>query len=131
MNCIFCDKSKISNIVYEDDFVIAFMDIDPINEGHILVIPKTHYLDMDEIPDNIISHLMIVSKKIVNVLKNIYKPDGYSIMQNGGEFNDIGHYHLHIFPRYKNDGFSWNYSDDEQNVNSVIAERIRDLLSNR
>jgi histidine triad (HIT) family protein len=52
--------------VYEDELVIAFMDIDPINEGHVLVIPKTHYLDMDEIPDNIISHLMIVSKKIVN-----------------------------------------------------------------
>ena len=78
-----------------------------------------------------ISHLMIVSKTIVNLLKTIYKPDGYSIMQNGGEFNDIGHYHLHIFPRYKNDGFSWNYSDDEKNVNSVIAEKIRDLLSNR
>ena len=69
------------------------MDMEPINEGHILLVPKEHYLDVDEI----LSHLMIISKKIVSVLKEIYRPNGYSIMQNGGEFNDVGHYHLHIF----------------------------------
>lgn len=83
--CIFCNKENlISDIVYEDELVMAFMDIEPINEGHVLLIPKEHYLDVDEIPDEILSHLMIISKKIVAALKEIYKPDGYSIMQNGG-----------------------------------------------
>lgn len=60
-----------------------------------------------QMPDEVLSHFMIVSKKIVSALKDIYKSNGYSIMQNGGEFNDIGHYHLHIFQRYKGDVFGW------------------------
>lgn len=129
MECIFCHKEKlVTDIVYEDDMVMAFMDMDPINEGHVLLVPKNHYLDVDEMPDEILTHLMLVSKKIVAVLKEIYKPDGYSIMQNGGEFNDIGHYHLQIFPRYKGDGFGWTYGEGVKNVNGEIAGRIKDAI---
>lgn len=125
--CIFCHKEKIAtDIVYEDDMVMAFMDMDPINEGHVLLVPKKHYLDVDEMPDEILTHLMVVSKKIVAVLKEIYKPDGYSIMQNGGEFNDVGHYHLHIFPRYRGDGFGWTFGEGVKNVNAEIAGKIGD-----
>lgn len=127
--CIFCHKEKlVTDIVYEDDMVMAFMDMDPINEGHVLLVPKNHYLDVDEMPDESLTHMMLVSKKIVAVLKEIYKPDGYSIMQNGGEFNDVGHYHLHIFPRYKEDGFGWTYGEGVKDVNSEIAGRIKDAI---
>ena len=71
-----------------------------------------------------LAHLMIVSKKIVAALKEIYHPNDYSIMQNGGEFNDVGHYHMHIFPRYAEDGFGWTYGSEEKAVNAEIAERI-------
>lgn len=71
---------------------------------------------------------MVVSKKIVAAIKEIYQPDGYSIMQNGGEFNDVGHYHLHIFPRYKGDGFGWTYGSEVKNVNAEIAKRIKSKL---
>lgn len=115
VECIFCHKEKIvTDIVYEDELVLAFLDMEPINEGHILLIPKKHYLDVDEIPDEVLSHLMIISKKIVSALKEIYCPDGYSIMQNGGKFNDVGHYHLHIFPRYKRDVFGWTYGENKK-----------------
>lgn len=124
--CVFCHKEKIlTDFVYEDEVVIAFMDMEPINEGHVLLVPKQHYLDADEIPDELLAHLMIVSKKIVKALKEIYHPDGYSVMQNGGEFNDVGHYHMHIFPRYAGDGFGWTYGSDEKAVNTEIAEKIR------
>lgn len=127
--CVFCDRNKIiTDFVYEDNAVLAFLDSDPINEGHILIIPKEHYLDADEIPDEILAHLMIISKKIVAALKGIYKPNGYSIMQNGGDFNDVGHYHLHIFPRYTGDSFSWTYGSERKNVNEEIAKRIRDRI---
>lgn len=127
--CVFCDRNKITtDFVYEDDLVMAFMDSDPINEGHILVIPKEHYFDVDEIPDKILAHLMIISKKIVAALKEIYKPNGYSIMQNGGDFNDIGHFHLHIFPRYTGDRFTWIYDNESKKVNGEIAKRIRDRI---
>ena len=126
----FCHKEKIvTDFVYEDEMVMAFMDMDPINEGHVLLVPKDHYLDVDEMPDEVLSHLMIVSKKIVSALTDIYKSNGYSIMQNGGKFNDIGHYHLHIFPRYKGDGFGWTYGNDAKDVNAMIAKRIRERLS--
>ncbi|MBE6879310.1 MAG: HIT family protein [Ruminococcaceae bacterium] len=130
MKCVFCHKEKIiTDIIYEDESVMAFMDMEPINEGHILLVPKEHYLDVDEIPDETLSRLMIVSKKIVAVLKEIYKPDGYTIIQNGGRFNDVGHYHLHIFPRFVSDGFGWIYGDNSMNLNSEIARRIRDRLT--
>jgi len=128
--CIFCHKEKlVTDIIYEDETVMAFMDMDPINEGHVLIVPKQHYLDADEMPDELLAHISIVAKKIVGALKKVYQPDGYSIMQNGGEFNDVGHYHLHVFPRYRGDGFGWNYSDERKNVNSEIANRIKEAIS--
>lgn len=131
VNCIFCkiaNKKIESNIVYESNNIIAFLDIDPINEGHILVIPKEHYLDIDEIPKELLTHLLDITQKIVIAIKKIYNPNGYSIMQNGGEFNDIGHFHLHIFPRYQNDGFGWKCNENETNVSKEIASNIRKAL---
>ncbi len=131
-NCIFCNRENlVTDIVYEDELVMAFMDIEPINEGHVLLIPKEHYLDVDEIPDETLSHLMIISKKIVSALKEIYKPDGYSIMQNGGSFNDVGHYHLHIFPRYSGDGFGWTCGEERKNRNTEKTKRISEMLHGR
>ena len=130
MNCIFCHKENLTtDIVYEDELVMAFMDMDPINEGHVLLVPKNHYLDVDELPDEVLTHLMLISKKLVAALKEIYHPDGYTIMQNGGRFNDVGHYHLHIFPRYQGDGFGWTYGEEKKNVNTEIAKRIRDIMN--
>lgn len=124
--CVFCHKDKIiTDFIYEDEKVMAFMDMEPINEGHVLLVLKEHYLDIDEIPDDILAHLIIISKKIVLALKETYNPNGYSIMQNGGEFNDVGHYHLHIFPRYIGDGFGWTYGNDRKDVNADIAQKIR------
>lgn len=125
--CIFCDIAKHTldaNIVYEDDLITAFLDSNPINEGHILIVPKKHYLDIDEIPEEITSHITFIAKKIVTTLKNIYRPDGYSIMQNGGIFNDIGHFHLHIFPRYSDDGFDWIDNKKEAEYSKKVAEKI-------
>ena len=127
MSCIFCkiaNKEIESNIVHESNNIIAFLDTDPINEGHILVVPKEHYLDIEELPVELLNEIMELSQRIVKVLKEIYKPNGYSIMQNGGEFNEIGHFHLHIFPRYKNDGFGWTSSEENIAVNKNIADKI-------
>ncbi|MBO4636166.1 MAG: HIT family protein [Clostridiales bacterium] len=127
--CIFCDKKNISTeFVYEDDLVMAFLDFDPINEGHVLLVPKEHYLDADEMPDELLTHLMLVSKKIVAAIKEGFSPDGYSIMQNGGAFNDIGHYHLHIFPRFEGDGFGWTSGEGEKNYGGEIASKIRQAI---
>lgn len=125
--CIFCDIAKHTldtNIVYEDNVVIAFLDSNPINEGHILIVPKEHYLDIDEIPENINSYIISIAKKIVTTLKSIYHPDGYTIMQNGRIFNDIGHFHLHIFPRYSDDDFDWTDNEKEVEYSKMVADKI-------
>ena len=131
MSCTFCkiaNKEIESNIVYESNNSIAFLDIDTINEGHILIVPKEHHLDIEELPADILNEIMELSQRIVKALKETYKPDGYTIMQNGGKFNEIGHFHLHIFPRYINDGFVWTTNEKEISVSQEIANNIRKAL---
>lgn len=129
--CVFCDianKKIETSVVYENNNVMAFLDYEPINEGHILLIPKKHYLDVDELPAELLKELMETSQKLVTAVKKVYQPEGYSIMQNGGAFNDVGHYHLHIFPRYSGDGFGWTDSgkqfEHSQNVADTIVEAL-------
>ncbi|MGH4137159.1 HIT family protein [Clostridium sp.] len=131
MDCIFCKivKGELpSNLVFEDDLIMCFLTNEPINEGHVLIIPKNHYLDIDEIPTEVVTSMMVLSKRIVKVIKEKYSPDGYSIMQNGGEFNDIGHYHMHVFPRYKGDGFGWTFSDKKHDFSQEIAKELKEML---
>jgi histidine triad (HIT) family protein len=132
MDSIFCKivEGEIPcNLVYQDELIMCFLDIYPFNEGHVLIIPKTHYLDADEIPDETLLAMMSLSKKIVKIIKEKYSPDGYSIMQNGGEFNDIGHYHMHVFPRYKGDGFGWTIPDTNHKVSQSTSNELREMLN--
>ena len=127
--CVFCHKEQIvTDFVYEDELVMAFMDMDPINEGHVLIVPKQHVDSIVELSEDMLTAIMNVAKKIVIALTEIYGNEGYSIMQNGGKFCDFGHAHFHVFPRYENDGFGWTYGSEERKVNSEIAERIRKQL---
>lgn len=110
MDCVFCQIAageSPANIVFKDELVTAFLDSDPINLGHILIVPNMHFLDADDMPEATFLHLLNVARKLLIEMKRTCKIDGYSMMQNGGIFNDIGHYHLHVFPRYEGDGFGW------------------------
>ncbi len=110
MDCQFCNLAngrEASNIVYQTKNIACFLDIDPINDGHVLIVPKGHVLDTEELDSDTRLEVMDAVVLISKALKKRYQPDGISIMQNGGVFNDVGHYHMHIFPRYKNDGFAW------------------------
>lgn len=129
--CEFCKIAKKEikpYIVYEDNTVMAFLDIEPINEGHILLIPKEHHLDADDMPNELFLHLMGISKDLIKAIKKTYNSPGYSIMQNGGKFNDIGHYHMHIFPRYNNDKFGWTYDEQNKEYNQEIADKINENI---
>lgn len=126
--CIFCkiiSKTLDSNIVYEDDLICCFLDIEPINEGHVLIVPKKHKHNIDEIDDEVLSTMMNLLKQISIIFKNVYSCQGYTIMQNGGDFTDFRHFHIHIFPRYKDDGFNW-ICKEENNINN--QEFVRDIL---
>ncbi|PWV90953.1 diadenosine tetraphosphate (Ap4A) HIT family hydrolase [Paenibacillus cellulosilyticus] len=96
------------NILYDNEFITCVLDIAPFNEGHTLILPKKHYLDVEEMDDETAYAVMDASKKLSIVLKRLFKPDGITICQNGGRFNDLSHYHMHLIPRYEGDGYHWS-----------------------
>ncbi|MEK7539058.1 MAG: HIT family protein [Patescibacteria group bacterium] len=109
-DCIFCKiiKGEIScNKIYEDDNVLAFLDIAPVNIGHSLVIPKKHFLNIYETPEGILTEMMKVVKIISHALKSGLNADGINITMNneGAAGQVVFHSHIHIIPRIKNDGF--------------------------
>lgn len=131
-DCVFCKIIKIEspcNLIYESDTIMSFLDIEPINEGHVLIIPKAHASSVDKIPLSVLTDIMELAQKIVNAQTKIYGMKGYSIMQNGGEFCDFGHFHVHIFPRYQNDGFGWTYpTNGPSEYSESVAKKIRELV---
>ena len=135
VDCVFCqltNKEIESHIVFEDENVCCFLDYHPINIGHILIVPKKHYLDLIEIDEETCNSVMRASKFLSMAVTEVFKPDGISIMQNGGVFNDVGHYHMHVFPRYKDDGFGWTYpnlSNKENPSLNEVRERIIKAMS--
>jgi histidine triad (HIT) family protein len=104
-NCIFCNivqKKAPASIVYEDDKTIGFMSIRPINNGHTLVVPKKHYENIYEIPEEEISELYKIVKKITQAVKIAVGAEGIRIIQNNGKAAGqvIFHMHVHIIPMY-------------------------------
>ena len=105
MNCIFC---KIINgeipsyTIYEDEIVKVFLDINPASNGHMLIIPKKHILDLDDMDLDTLNHIMKIAKNMKNLLEEKLNIDGLTLIQNNGEVQDVKHYHLHLKPYYKN-----------------------------
>ena len=105
-SCIFCKivkKQAPASIIYEDETVIVFLDIRPLNEGHTLVIPKKHYVDIFDIPENQLSQVHKVAQQVSVAVKKATKADGISIIQQNGKAaaQDIFHLHVHVVPRFE------------------------------
>ena len=105
MDCIFCKiiNGEIpSSKIYEDDIVIAFLDINPDSFGHTLIIPKKHYRDLDDIDDKTLMHIMNIAKILKKRIKEKLNCDGLTLIQNNGDVQEVKHFHLHLKPFYKN-----------------------------
>lgn len=131
-SCLFC-KIIAGEIpctkVYEDDTVLAFLDIHPVNIGHTLVIPKAHHTNLYETPDETLAHMMSVVKKISTAIKSALSAEGINIEMNNDPVAGqlIFHTHFHIIPRFSGDGFKhWHgardYRDGEM---TEIEEKIK------
>lgn len=104
MDCLFCKliSGEIPSYkVYEDDVVLAFLDISPDSNGHTLIIPKKHYLDLDDIDINTLSHIMKIAKNLKKLLEEKLNISGLTLIQNSGEIQEVKHFHLHLKPYYK------------------------------
>ena len=107
-DCLFCKivSNEIpAKIVFEDEKCIGILDIFPISKGHTLIIPKNHYFTMEDIPNDILTHLMVVVKMLGKKIHNQMNIDGYNILQNNfpAAGQVINHFHIHIIPRLMND----------------------------
>jgi histidine triad (HIT) family protein len=117
-DCIFCKIIKgdiTSYTVYEDDDFKAFLDINPITNGHVLLVPKTHYKDLFEMPEEMIMKIYKAVLKINDKLKDKLDMEGLTLIQNNGLGQDVKHYHLHLVPRYPHDDIKY-LSNEKQLV---------------
>jgi histidine triad (HIT) family protein len=129
MVCQFCNLAngqELANVVYQTNLICCFLDIDPISEGHTLIVPKSHCLDTEELDKEIRLDVMNAVVVLSTAIKKLYNPDGISVMQNGGYFNDVNHYHMHVFPRYKDDGFSW--VEPAQLIRTALSQTASNLI---
>ena len=115
-DCIFCKiiKGEIpSRTIYEDDLIKIIMNINPATNGHLLVLPKEHMVNINDTTNEIITHSMnIVREKIYPLLKERLNCKGLTISQNNELGQEIKHYHIHLTPRYDNDLLEFNYNKD-------------------
>jgi histidine triad (HIT) family protein len=134
MDCIFCKivKGEIpSEKVYEDDSVLAFLDIGPVNKGHTLVIPKKHYETLLDVPDELLGKVAVAVKKVSSAVKKATNCDGISIgMSNykaAGQL--VFHAHFHVMPRFANDGLRlWPQGKYSEGEMKRYGEKIRKAL---
>ena len=102
-NCIFCkivNNELPSYVIYEDEIVKVFLNINPLSNGHTLIIPKKHFVDIVDIPIDTLNHISKISKDIYILLKEKLNFDGLKFVQNNGEIQEIKHFHLHLIPYY-------------------------------
>lgn len=125
MDCIFCKiiKGDIpSYTIYEDEIVKVILDINPVSNGHMLIIPKTHYVNLMNIDDSVLSHIMNTSKDLYKKYKDKLNMDGLSITQNNDYGQEVKHYHLHLIPRYENDNIEFIKPTNLDSVEDVYKK---------
>lgn len=131
-SCIFCNiiKNVPEDYIYEDDNFLAFLDIRPINKGHILVVPKEHHTNLLDMPSELLEKYLPVIQKIANATVKAVNADGCNVSINNGAASGqvIFHTHFHIIPRYENDGLKvWPRNEETFDFNEV-SKSIKDLL---
>ncbi|NWJ48720.1 MAG: HIT family protein [Chloroflexi bacterium] len=131
-NCIFCKivAGKLPSAkAYEDDKVLVFMNLQQKNPGHTLVIPKVHYPNIYEIPDDYVSYVAQVGARVARALKRQFEPLGVNLLQNNepAAMQSVFHYHVHVIPRYKDDDLLaiWKASASSPDVLNANAEKLK------
>ena len=133
-SCVFCEiisGHAQASIIYQDDIVIVFLDINPINPGHTLVVPKAHHAYLNEMDEATGMHLLKITMRTAQAIRKAgVNCEGINLFLADGEaaFQDVFHTHMHIIPRFKGDSFKisadWS-SQPPRSELDLIAEKIR------
>ncbi|MBM7702678.1 HIT family protein [Metabacillus iocasae] len=131
-NCIFCKiiRGEIPSAkVFENEHVLAFLDISQVTKGHTLVIPKLHKKDLFELTPEVASNLFEVVPKIANAIKEEYNPVGLNLLNNNGEKagQSVFHFHMHLIPRYgQGDGFGAVW---KEHTSEYTPEKLQEIAA--
>jgi histidine triad (HIT) family protein len=134
-DCVFCkirDGQIPSMKVYEDEATLAFMDINPLNSGHCLVVTRRHAATLWEAEVADLQAAIATARKVALGLREALKPDGLNMLQANGAaaFQSVPHFHLHLIPRWVRDGkgFDWTPVPGDREQITRIGERLREML---
>lgn len=130
-NCLFCKIAKKeipANIVYEDEEVVAFLDLSQITDGHTLIVPKTHSRNLLETNQDTVNSLMHAVNKVSEILGSRLNAKGFNIISNINEAagQSVFHTHVHVIPRYNKEEFDYKYNSREitQKHLSLLMDKI-------
>lgn len=122
------DGELPSTKIYENDAYLAFLDIFPVSIGHILIIPKKRYVWIQDVPDDLLAEMFIGTKRLIHALKDSLGCDYVQVSVVGEQ---VPHFHIHLIPRYKDDGFknfpTLKYKDEGEK--NIVAEKIKSSLN--
>ncbi len=132
MNCVFCgvkDGSVPAFKVFEDEKTVAFMDINPVNDGHLLVIPKSHAENLFDLSEDDLKAVASAVQQVARAVKAALNPDGMNLLQANGRaaFQSVPHFHIHVVPRWENDGkgLDWELVRGDFEKIKSVAETIK------
>ena len=134
MDCIFCKicaHEASARIVYQDDVVSCFLPIKMEVYGHLLIVPNKHYEDIFEISEKELTHIMTIAKRISLALKEGINATGINILHASGKSaqQSVSHFHIHIFPRFENDGIdAWPKIESRQYDADEIYRKIKNII---
>ncbi|NCB93915.1 MAG: HIT family protein [Clostridia bacterium] len=134
-DCIFC---KIAGgdipaaTLYEDGDFRVILDLGPASKGHALILPKAHYANVYEIPEELLCKAIALAKKMAAAMTEALGCDGFNILQNNGEAagQTVFHFHIHLIPRYENDGvgLTWKQGTLTDEVKAEIIQKVQGKL---
>lgn len=129
-DCVFCKivKGEIPSAkVFENEHVMAFLDLSQVTKGHTLIIPKVHKENLFELTPEIAKNIFEVAPTIANALKETYQPIGLNAVNNNGEKagQSVFHFHLHLIPRYgEGDGFGAVWKNNQSDYSSLDLQQM-------
>ena len=131
-NCVLCNLANgiwDSATLYEDENFRVILDLGPASKGHALILPKAHYANIYEIPEELAAKAIVLAKKMAGIMTEALGCDGFNIVQNNGEAagQTVFHFHMHLIPRYKGDdaGFGWKTKELDEATKEEVLAKVR------
>lgn len=137
-DCVFCSiiaEDSPAYRLYEDEHSLAFLDIEPATRGHTLVIPKTHYGTITDMPKSLAGEVFQTVHRVSGALESVYQLDGFNVVQANGVAagQEVFHAHVHVIPRYGDDtlALGWSGEPTDETTQQEVATTVRDELASR